>query len=88
MADPIQEEYRAKMQALAKMIDEMLNGDKQGDDRDTGFAILMFDFKGPNDRARMNYLSNSSREDMISAFKEAIAHLEGRHIAGEHETKQ
>jgi hypothetical protein len=40
-----------------------------------GFALLMFEF---GDGDRMNYISNATREDMLAALKEFIAHAEGR----------
>ena len=78
---PIQEEHREAMNRLAIALDIYLNGDAQGntqkDERQYGFALLVFDF-GNADRARMNWISNGKRVDMLVALKEMVARFEGR----------
>lgn len=63
---PIQKEYRASMNKLAKRLDKWLGG--------LGFALLVFKFGEPD---RCNYISNAKREDMLIAMKEFIARAEG-----------
>lgn len=72
----IQEHHRQEMHALLEAIDHLLNGDAKP--KKVGFAILMFDFAGPTSD-RINYISNSNRQDMICAMKELVARFEGRH---------
>lgn len=66
---PIQEEYRARMNALARVIDEALNGEAKGVDRSVGFVLLVFEF-GEKD-GRCNYISNGAdRKDMVKLLRE------------------
>jgi hypothetical protein len=71
---PVQAEYREKMNALAQVIDEFFNGKERP--KRVGFAMLIFEF-GPEDRGRVNYISNAERKDMLVAMKEFIARAEG-----------
>jgi hypothetical protein len=75
--DPVQEQYREKLNALARGLDDFLNGDRQpGDLKKLGFALFMFEFgAGPG---RINYISNASRDDMLVAVREWLARAEGR----------
>ena len=75
---PIQEHYREQMRALASAIDELFNGNEEP--KKVGFALLMFDFGETPTSDRINYISNSRREDMVCALKELLARWEGRHI--------
>lgn len=66
---PIQQEYRAQMNAIAKVINEVLNGDAKGPARQTGFVLLVFPF-GEND-GRCNYISNGAdRRDIVKLLRE------------------
>jgi hypothetical protein len=74
---PIQPEYREKMNALARGLDEVLNGDAKGQDRKVGFVLLVFPF-GDNS-GRCNYISNGAdRKDIVTLFKEQIKRFEGQ----------
>lgn len=74
---PIQPEYRDKMNALARSLDKFFNGDVQGDDRETGFVLLVFPF-GERE-GRCNFISNGAdRRDIVTLFKEMIARFEGQ----------
>lgn len=73
----IEQKYRDQMNALARGIDEIFNGDTKGKERQTGFVLLVFPFEGFDGRA--NYISNgASREDIVALFKEMIARFEGQ----------
>ncbi len=74
---PIEAAYLEKMNALAEVLDDILNDDKKGKDRTTGFVLLAYDF---DDKGRLNYISNSRREDVLCAMREFIARSEGRVI--------
>ena len=73
MTDPIEHGYRAQMNDIARLLDRALNGGERP--RKHGFALLMFEF---GDDKRMNWISNASRDDMLSALKEMVAKFEGR----------
>lgn len=74
---PIEEQYREKMLAMAKALDEFLNDGKKKGERHSGFVLLVFPF---NDHGgRCNYISNgASRKDMIALFREQAARFEGQ----------
>ena len=73
---PIQAEYRAKMQELAKFLDAYFNGDSQGADRETGFVLLVYKY---GTSSRCNFISNGAdRRDVVCLFKEMIARFEGQ----------
>jgi hypothetical protein len=68
---PIQEEYHAMMNALASGIDQILNGDREGTDRDTCFVLLMTKF-GDIKEGRVNYISNGERTDVVKTMEELL----------------
>ena len=69
---PIEPEFKIMMEALARTIDEVFNGDAQGDDRAVGFVLLTFSF-GENE-GRCNFVSNGAdRRDLVVLFKEMAA---------------
>lgn len=57
------QEVRAKMQALAKLVDAQLPVG-------WGFVVLCFSFGADG---RMNYVANAKREDVVRAMYEFIA---------------
>lgn len=74
---PIQEDYRAQMNALASCIDEIFNGSLKGNDRQVGFVLLAFPFG--ETEGRCNFISNGAdRKDIVCLFKEMIARFEGQ----------
>lgn len=76
--EPIEEQYQEMMRVIAKVLDECFNGNAKGEDRQTGFVLLVFPF-GEAAEGRCNYLSNgASRKDMISLFRETAARFEGQ----------
>jgi hypothetical protein len=80
---PIEREYREKMQHLAAVLDSYLNGDAHGDDRETGFVLLLF--KYGEKEGRCNFISNGAdRKDIVVLFKEMIARFEGQPEMGGH----
>lgn len=75
---PIQEEYRALMNEMAREIDRWFNGDARGVDRGTGFVLLVFPF-GDADGSRCNFISNGAdRKDVVTLMREMIARFEGQ----------
>jgi hypothetical protein len=74
---PIEAKYRAQMTAIAQVLDSYLNGDAKGNDRKTGFVLMVFPFS--DHTGRCNYLSNGAdRNDIVTLMKEMIARFEGQ----------
>lgn len=73
---PIQKEYHATMNRLARKIDRWLNGNAKPLQRRLGFVLLVAEF-GKIEGGRVSYISNGEREDMISMLKEYLGRLEG-----------
>jgi hypothetical protein len=72
---PIEEAYREKMNAIANILDDALNGGAKGDDRQVGFCLMMFNFgDGPG---RANYISNARRADVVTLLREQLRRFEG-----------
>lgn len=67
---PIEERHRAQMNELGRLIGQFFEG--------YGFALFVFELNSTD--GRMNYLSNSRREDMLIALKEFIARSEGMDV--------
>jgi hypothetical protein len=74
---PIEAGYREKMNAVARAIDELFNGNAKGDKRDVGFVLLVFPFG--EKEGRCNYISNGAdRRDVVTLMKEQIKRFEGQ----------
>jgi hypothetical protein len=74
---PIQPQYRATMNAIARALDETFNGDARGKDREVGFVLLVFPYNDHEGRA--NYISNGAdRKDVVTLMKEQIKRFEGQ----------
>lgn len=74
---PIVEEHREMMNALADALNGIFNGGQKPPK--IGFVLLTYYF-GENLKGtgRINYISNSKRDDVLVALKELIARWEGR----------
>lgn len=70
---PIEDRYREDMRELAALIDEGLNPGLEGDERTTGFVLLMFPFRKTG---RMNYISNAERGQITKALRELVDSFE------------
>lgn len=75
MDDPIQAEFHAMMNDVARELDGFFNG--TGTPR-IGFVLLTAEF-GKIEGGRVNYISNGRREDMIAMLSEYLARVEGRY---------
>lgn len=82
MADPIQPEYHALMNALAASIDEVFNGPRppvpQVYERKVGFFLAAFEFNTNGEDGRFNYISNCDRLDVKVLLREMTARFEGQ----------
>lgn len=75
---PIEKRFRSNMNAVAKVLDDVFNGNAKGKDRDTGFVLLVFPF-GEDMAGRCNFISNGAdRRDVVTLMKEMIARFEGQ----------
>jgi hypothetical protein len=70
---PIDPKYKESMVALAKGIDQVLNKKKTGDERRTGFVLMVFPFGDAS--GRCNYVSNAERKDIVRMFKFQLKRL-------------
>lgn len=87
MNQPIEKKYHDFLNSVANGLDSIFNGpDCPADKKVTGFFLFAYDFKKGPEQGRMNYISNSHRDDVLTGLKEMVAHLEGR--LHNHETKQ
>lgn len=66
--------YRAELYAVARTIDEMLNGERGEKPKQHGFIVAFFEM---GDAGRFNYMSNCRREDIVTLLKEMTARFEG-----------
>lgn len=74
---PIEEEYREQMKKIAQALDFGFNGVAKGDDRKTGFVLMVFPFGDHS--GRCNYISNGAgRDDVVTLMKEMIARFSGQ----------
>lgn len=75
---PIEDAHRAMMNEIAARLDGLFNGDARGQDRKTGFVLLVFPF-GEADSGRCNFISNGAdRKDVVVLMKEMIARFQGQ----------
>jgi hypothetical protein len=74
---PIEDRYREQLEAVARGLDLVFNGDDRGATRKIGFVLLMFEYGEHNGRA--NFISNGAdRKDIVTLFREMIARFEGQ----------
>lgn len=66
---PVDEQYRAQMQAVAESLDAVFNEGVKGKARKVGFVLLVFPFG--EGEGRCNYISNGAdRRDIIKLLRE------------------
>jgi hypothetical protein len=74
---PIEPGHIQQMNMIAYVLDDVFNGDRNGEirERTTGFVLLVFPFN--SDDGRCNYISNGAdRKDIARLFREQIARIE------------
>lgn len=73
--EPLEPRFHVMMNDLALVLDQAFNGNTHGEERKTGFVLLVFPF-GSNE-GRCNYISNGAdRRDVVKLFKEQIKYFE------------
>lgn len=75
---PIEPGYRRMMNDVAGVLDRFFNGEKQGDDRKTGFVLLVFNFGDGSPGERCNYISNTQRSDIVNLLQEQLKRFKGQ----------
>lgn len=73
MDKPIEEQFAAKMNELARFLDEQFNGSLKGHARKIGFVLLVSEF---GDDKRCNYIANVERESGAGMIRELLARWE------------
>jgi hypothetical protein len=68
---PVEPEYVAKMNAIARVVDETFNGSVPLNERSVGFVLLVFPY-GEKD-GRCNYISNGAPREQIATLLEEQA---------------
>ncbi|MHC2537004.1 hypothetical protein [Bradyrhizobium diazoefficiens] len=71
---PLDEIHAEKLQRIARRLDHIFNGNKRGLDRDWGFALMLFPFRGMP--GNCHYISNGNRAQMIELLREQIRRFE------------
>ena len=72
-----EDDYTDDMTRISHLLDGIFNGDAQGDDRESGFILLVFPFNSA--QGRTYYVSNGAdRKDVVVLLKEMIARFEGQ----------
>jgi hypothetical protein len=75
---PIEDQYVLQMNAIAQTLDHLFNGEAKGEERKTGFVVLVFPF-GEEATGRCNFISNGAdRRDVVTLMKEMIKRFEGQ----------
>jgi len=64
-----------ELKAIASVLDDRFNGTIGP--KKVGFVLLVMPFDAPVD-ARVNYISNAERKDIIVMMKEVLARFEGQ----------
>jgi hypothetical protein len=74
---PVEPQFRETMNAVARGLDEVFNGEAKGKERKVGFILLVFPFG--ESEGRCNYISNgANRDDVVVMLKEQIKRFEGQ----------
>jgi hypothetical protein len=73
---PIEPHLREMLNALARGVDQILNGeDTPKWQRKNGFILMVFPFEGHE--GRCNYISNAQRDDVVVLLREQLRRFEG-----------
>lgn len=75
---PVSPEYKDRMLAIMKVLDDTMNPGHRGKGRKVGIVVLMFPY-GDDPKGRCNFMSNGAdRGDLVKLFKAMIARFEGQ----------
>ena len=74
--EPIEDNFIESMNELASILDSIFNAkwkeDSSKHPREYGFSLFVFPF-GENPENRINFISNTNREDMLQVLREFIS---------------
>ncbi len=74
---PVEERRKVAFAEIGRHLDGVFNAGAEGEDRKTGFILMVFPFHGHE--GRCNYMSNgANRADVINLLKEQLAYFEGQ----------
>ena len=78
--EPIQEEHRALMGAIADTLDDLFNGeDCRPEDRKVWFFLACGNFKHSEARPqRFNYISNAEKISVAEILRDVLSRIEAR----------
>lgn len=76
------EAERQRMHALARTLDDLFNPGLHGEQRTTGFALLVFPLDTDDFTQQVNYVCNAQREDMVKAMRAWIEEAQARGASG------
>lgn len=71
---PLDAIHAEKMQRIARRLDHIFNGNKRGSEREYGFVLMVFPFRGAV--GNCNYISNGQRAQMLELLREQIKRFE------------
>lgn len=64
------------LQSIARGLDESLNGELRGNDREVGFMLMIFPFGDYHPANRASYVTNGAqRLDLINLLERQVEHL-------------
>jgi hypothetical protein len=75
---PLDEIHAEKMQRIARRLDHIFNGNKRGSERQYGFVLMVFPFRGAT--GNCNYISNGQRAQMIELLKDQLKRFEAQPV--------
>lgn len=67
---PVDPKYVRMMNTFAGVLDEIFNNGSSGQDRQVGFALMIFPFH--SQEGRCNYVSNASRPDVVRLLADQL----------------
>jgi len=73
---PILTDNRKQMKQVARLLDNIFNGESEALPLKNGFILMVFPFSEHG--GRCNYISNAQRDDVVVMLKEQLARFEGQ----------
>jgi len=74
---PVDQRFVTVLNALARGIDDVLNGEDCPPEQKTmGFLLCLYEFGEPHPGSRFNYISNSDRTDVLDTLRDIVSRYE------------